>query len=79
MYKVEFQGLSGKRRVIGVATTKDWCYRIINEFLEEKNYRSYYTRSWEVDSKTTKVDVGSWSEFFYITKDDSQTAKDFGE
>ena len=67
MYKVEFQGMSGERRVIGVATTEDWCYRIINEFLAEK----------KVDGKTTKVDVGSWSEFFFITEDDSQAAKDF--
>ncbi|EXM38543.1 hypothetical protein RASY3_14570 [Ruminococcus albus SY3] len=73
MYKVEFQGLSGKRRAIGVATTKEWCFKIINEFLVEKNYKSPYTRTWEVDDKTTKVDVGSWSEFFFITKEDSQT------
>ena len=77
MYKVEFQGMSGERRVIGVATTEDWCYRIINEFLAEKNYKCYYTRTWKVDGKTTKVDVGSWSEFFFITEDDSQAAKDF--
>lgn len=32
-------------------------------FLKEKNYKSYYTRSWH-EGNEIWFDVGSWSEFF---------------
>ena len=70
MYNVLFQGLGGEKRSIGIATTEALAYRIINEFLDEKKYKSYYTRSWQVDDDTIQVDVGSWSEFFFIVKAD---------
>lgn len=35
----------------------------IQKFLEEHNYKSYYTRSWEENGEMW-FDVGSWSEFF---------------
>lgn len=78
MYTVLFQNISGERRPIGVANDMRMCYKIIDGFLEEKNYQSYYTKSWQTDDKTIKIDVGSWSEFFFITSDKTlDITKDF--
>ncbi len=42
---------------------RDVAFRVMHEFLEERNYKSYYTRVWDTD-EGTMFDVGSWSEFF---------------
>ena len=42
---------------------RDVAVRVMHEFLEERNYKSYYTRVWDTD-EGTMFDVGSWSEFF---------------
>lgn len=36
----------------------------IKQFLDEHNYKSYYTRTWDSDG-WRHYDVGSWSEFFH--------------
>ena len=36
---------------------------LIQCFLDEHNFKSYYTRSWNTD-EGTKLDVGSHTEFF---------------
>ncbi len=78
MYKLQFQNMSGERSTIAVASTEEMCYRAINEFLEEKNYHNYYTRVIELGDGSKKIDVGSWSEFFFIVPDKSlEVSKDF--
>ena len=60
-----------KRQIYDCETWKDVC-RAINKFIEQKNegkpedkkFKSYYMRTWEEDGMT-KIDVGSWNEFFY--------------
>lgn len=45
--------------------------QVINPFLEERRYKSYYTRYWREERDGVpmmKFDVGSHSEFFYIDK-----------
>lgn len=42
------------------------AYARISEFLEERNYKSYYTRMWTEESGITYFDVGSHSEFFIM-------------
>ena len=42
------------------------AFKAINDFLDDHNYKSYYQRTWKKDDKTTVVDVGSHTEFFYI-------------
>lgn len=61
-----FENSRGERREIGRPQTEEEIYIIINKFLDEHNYKSYYTRSWinENDPKETIYDVGSHSEFF---------------
>ena len=41
-------------------------FKIINDFLNEHNYKSYYKKAWKICDKTTVVDVGSWTERFCI-------------
>ncbi|MBQ4122292.1 hypothetical protein IJD44_01010 [bacterium] len=64
--KVYFENSQGIERVIGLATDEQWAYRIINDFCAERNYTIHYMRSWKDERGRTVVDVGSWSEFFYI-------------
>ena len=45
---------------------KESAFKVINDFLDNHNYKSYYQRTWKKDDKTTVVDVGSHTEFFYI-------------
>ena len=65
MYKVIFQNSRKQEREIGTAVDIEGAYKIIDKFLEEHNFKSYYKRVWEENGRI-KVDVGSWSEFFYV-------------
>ena len=66
MLDVMFENSKGQKRIIGTAETNDEVFKVINDFLIDHNYKSYYTRTWKKDDKTTVVDVGSHTEFFYI-------------
>lgn len=65
--KVYFENSQGKKREIGQADNREKAFEIIENFLFEHNFTSYYTRYWEEDGYL-KVDVGSHTEFFYISK-----------
>ena len=65
MYKVIFENSRKQEREIGTAADMNGTYKIIDKFLDEHNFKSYYKRVWEENGRT-KVDVGSWSEFFYV-------------
>lgn len=67
MYKVIFENSRHEEREIGTAVSMDDAYSVIDKFLDEHNFKSYYKRVWEENGRN-KVDVGSWSEFFYIVK-----------
>lgn len=67
MYKVIFQNSRNQEREIGTAVDIDSAYRVIDKFLDKHKFKSYYKRAWEENGRI-KVDVGSWSEFFYIEK-----------
>ena len=67
MYKVIFLNSIHEEREIGTAVSMDDAYSVIDKFLDEHNFKSYYKRVWEENGRN-KVDVGSWSEFFYIVK-----------
>ena len=66
MLNVMFENSKGQKRIIGAAETNDEAFKVINDFLTDHNYKSYYQRTWKKDDKTTVVDVGSHTEFFYI-------------
>ena len=65
MYKVIFENSKKQEREIGTVIDMNGAYKIIDKFLDKHNFKSYYKRVWEENGRT-KVDVGSWSEFFYV-------------
>ena len=68
---VFFQDQYGNRQDIGRASDfQDACH-IIRNFLHQRGYESPYSR-FSQEGPEVFVDVGSWSEFFYV-----QTGMDF--
>lgn len=67
-----FENREGKmRQIADCRTWEDVCY-CVDKFIEQcnehrsadKQFKSYYMRTWK-ENGMTKIDVGSWSEFFY--------------
>lgn len=65
MGKVYFGNSVDKKREIGEASNRQEAWKIINKFLDDHNYKSYYVRVWKRENFYI-LDVGSWSEFFYV-------------
>ena len=63
--KLIFKNSRGKERVIAEPSTAEEIFKEINKFLDDHNFKSYYTRVWEEDGRL-KFDVGSHTEFFYV-------------
>lgn len=53
----------GEYRIIMANVEKHEALLAMDVFLKNRNYKRYYTRSWDTD-EGTMYDVGSWSEFF---------------
>ena len=66
MLNVIFKNCKGQSRIIDTVENEKSAFKVINDFLDDHNYKSYYQRIWKKDDKTTCVDVGSWSERFII-------------
>ena len=66
MLNVMFENSRGQLRTIGTVKNEESAFKVINDFLDDHNYKSYYQRTWNKDDKTTVVDVGSHTELFYI-------------
>lgn len=63
-----FQNSQRKLRLIAEPTSDKEVYAVIKQFLDEHNYKSYYTRTW-IDKRNIKwFDVGSYSEFFLCSE-----------
>ena len=71
-YIVEFGTRLGKSRIIGEADTIKECHQIIMKFLDDHNYKSYYQRI-GIENNKVIIDVGSWSEFFWISRSDGSS------
>ena len=61
-----FKNSAGVRREIGKGATEEDIFKIINQFLEDHSFTSYYTRTWISSSNPNEkvYDVGSHTEFF---------------
>lgn len=55
-----------EKRFLGEFGTVKGIWDCIDQFLEERNFKSYYTRVNMIDENSLELDVGSWSEFFII-------------
>lgn len=85
-FTVTFQDSMNNERVIGyvsgldAAEARRAAKRIIVKFCEDHSYKSYYTRSTLMTHRgipeTEWLDVGSWSEFFYIYPTDYETIEE---
>lgn len=60
---VYFQHSDGKFSLLRENIAEKYVHLVINHFLAEHNFTSYYTRSWTKDG-VTWYDVGSHTEFF---------------
>lgn len=71
MYIVEFMNDFGELREIGSAPTKAEANQIIQNFLNDHNYKAPY---WRIICFPggEKIDVGSHTEFFYIRKENKE-------
>ena len=65
-YKVIFENSRKEEQVIGYAIDLDNSFILIDKFLDDHNFKSYYKNICEIEKGKIRVDVGSWSEFFYI-------------
>ena len=61
-----FQRSNGEHCLLATDVTEDEAYKEMEKFMDEHNFESYYTRSWEKDG-VKWYDVGSWTEFFKWT------------
>ena len=50
-------------RKLACNVPKETALKVIQEFLDYHEYKSYYTRAWD-DESGRWFDVGSWTEFF---------------
>ena len=66
---VYFRDSYGKRRLLEAnVKDKEAVWKIIQKFLDDHNYKSYYTRIWYSDGYTW-YDVGSHTEYFLVDED----------
>ena len=64
--RLYFQDSKGELRLIGEFEIESDCFKEIDKFLDERNYKSYYKRMWVGENDIKYIDVGSWSEKFEI-------------
>lgn len=67
--KLTFYNRKGKQQVLGIFETQNEAEQMIRDFLREHNYNAPYWRVTNFDDRWV-YDVGSWSEFFAIYKND---------
>lgn len=53
----------GRYRLLEVDVSENEAFGLIQRFLHDHNFKSYYTRTWETD-EGKMYDVGSHTEFF---------------
>ena len=63
--KLYFQNSRGVERLIAEPLNKQEVNKEIDRFLDDHNFKSYYTRVWEADGRLV-FDVGSHTEFFIL-------------
>ena len=65
MMTVYFKNAQGISRVIATVDTVSAANTAIKQFIDVRDYISYYWRWWEKDGRTY-IDVGSHTELFWI-------------
>lgn len=57
-----FERSNGERVLLAENVNQDEAFKVMQKFLTDHNYKSYYTRVW-TEGNELWMDVGSWSEF----------------
>ena len=60
-----FKRSNGERILLAENVDQDAAWTVMNQFLDDHKYKSYYVRSWERDNELW-MDVGSHTEFFVL-------------
>ena len=68
--KLYFQNSQGKLKIIAEPISDKDVFTAIKQFLDEYNFKSYYTRTWIDDRNIQWFDVGSYSEFFLCSEEE---------
>ena len=63
-HNLYFQRSNGQYILLQEDCTEEQAFAKIHQFLDEHNFKSYYTRTWTTEDGNKHYDVGSWSEFF---------------
>ena len=63
---VYFRNANKEERLLATVEKEKDANKVINDFLAEHNFKSYYMRKWIRDDGRVMVDVGSHSEFFIL-------------
>lgn len=69
--KLYFENSYGEKRVIAEPKTEEEAMKEINKFCEDRNFKIYYIRCWNTKDGL-KYDVGSHTEFFYLSDKESE-------
>ena len=68
--KLYFQNSYEKLKLIAEPTSDKEVFADIKQFLNERNYKLYYTRTW-IDKRNNKwFDIGSYTEFFILSEEE---------
>ncbi len=71
--KLYFENSKGRRKLLGKYKTEKGAVRRIHRFCEEHNFKVYYMRVTDYAERGVKwYDVGSHSEFFYLSYEDDE-------
>lgn len=62
----------GNERIIASSQNEKEAIKEIYKFCEDRNFKIYYHRTWVTNNRKC-IDVGSWSEFFYIELEEGET------
>ena len=65
-----FKNKLGIKHIIAFPKTEEEAIKEINKFCSDRNFNVYYTRTWVDEDGLKWFDVGSWSEFFVLSKED---------
>lgn len=60
-----FQNSRHEERMIAEPSNVEEAHKEMNKFMDEHNFKSYYTRVWEENGRL-KFDVGNHVEFFFL-------------
>lgn len=74
--KLYFENMYGESREIATCKNEEEVIKAIHTFVsicnknkpKDKQFKIYYTRTWEEKDGKVWYDIGSHSEFFYVVK-----------